>query len=133
MLDGLASELEALPEPELAVFVVLDCPAPAATVVVFVSASDFFVSASGFPDFVALLAEAFGTAGEVLAEVAGTDEEAAGVDCAATDPPDTDNRNNHKYTTCQYRIIDPLVLAGRIDRKTLDRAPSNSPRANSNQ
>jgi hypothetical protein len=126
MLDGLASELAALPEPELAVFVVLVCPVPTAALVVF-------VSDSGFPDFVALLAEAFGAAEEVLAEVAGTDEEAAGVDCAATDPADTDNRNNHKYTTCQYRIIDPLVLAGRIDRKTLDRAPSNSPRANSNQ
>ena len=126
MLDGLPSELEALPELVLAVLFVLDCPAPAAAVVVF-------VSASGLPDFVALLADAFGAAEEVLAEVAGTDEEAAGVDCAATDPADADNRNNHKYTTCQYRIIDPLVLAGRINRKTLDRAPSNSPRANSNQ
>ena len=126
MLLGLASEFPAWPDPELAVFVALDCPAAAA------SGGDF-VPASGFPAFGALLAGAFGAADGMLAKgAAGAEEEAAGVDCAATDPADTDNRTNHKYTTCQYRIIDPLVLAGRVNRKNLDRAPSNSPRANSN-
>jgi hypothetical protein len=40
--------------------------------------------------------------------------------CASAEPLNTNPRDNPKNKTFQNRIFDPLELAGRIERKTLD-------------
>jgi hypothetical protein len=91
------------------------------------SALDFVPVAPLFADTL----EALGAAAVAELDAAGATE-AADLDCAAAGPAEAHNKTKPKYTTCQYRIIDPLVLAGRIESKTMARAPRNSSRANSN-
>jgi hypothetical protein len=79
------------------------------------------LSAVALVPIVALLAEVLEAVGAEAApgalEAAGT-ADAAGLDCAATGPAEANIKTKPKYTTCQYRIIDPLVLAGRIENTT---------------
>lgn len=97
---------------------------------VVASGFDFaFVSGGGVE--LAAVALGRGVSGGFSADAA-EDDWLVDLDCAAAGRAATASKTNPKYTACQNRIIDPLVLARRLDRKTVDRASRNSTRANSN-